>query len=368
MSDYRYLSVDALTRQLQGEIEFGGVSFNWQQNNFGTFSGNIDRYDTKATKQLLDPQRTLIAVERDGNVVWVGIMMQPRKNDIATVSIPAMEIHGILQYRHIRARLLYAALDSGYVARQLVIAGQQGLGGDVGIATGTEVTGVPISRQFNFWDKKKFSDAIIDLSTPTSAAPSDGTNPPQSANPGFDFRMEYGWGINNQLQMQFVVDYPKRGRLTNYVFEYGRNVDDYDWEGGLAFNWIDSWGDGSENSLRLATAYDSALLAAYPRFEAQYDHSSINSLGGTQHLQNLADSELKQHKHPQSEPSITLMGDADPDLMSYRVCDIVGVRIDHGYTQVDDNYIVDGIGVTVDNSGADTVQMSFEYDDSWALI
>jgi hypothetical protein len=364
VSEYRYLSINPLTLQLQGEIEFGGVQFNWQQNNFGTFDGTIDRYDTKATKALLDPQRTLIGVEREGDLVWVGIMLQPRKADADTVSIPALEIHGMLQYRYIRERLQYAALDSGFVCRQLVAYGQLGVGGPLGIATGSQVTGVPISTSFNFWDKKKISDAIIDLSTPTSAAPSDGVNPPQSANPGFDFRMDYAWGAGNQLVMTFVIDYPKRGRATNYVFEYGRNVDDYDWEGGLAYNWIDSWGDGSENALRRATAYDSDLLANYPRFEGQYEHPTVT---GQQGLQNFADAELKQHKSPQSEPSITLMGDADPGLGEYRVCDIVEVRIDHGYTQVGDNYIVDDIAVSVDETSQDTVQVSFEFDDSFEL-
>lgn len=364
MSEYRYVSINALTRQLQGEIEFGGVSFNWQQNNFGTFVGSIDRYDTKATRALLDPQRTLIGVELDGQLIWVGIMIQPRKSDDNTVQIPALEIHGMLQYRYIRERLWYAALDSGYITRQLVAYGQGGLGGDLGITTGSQVTGVPISVAFNFWDKKKVSDAIIDLSTPTSAAPSDGTNPPQSANPGFDFRMGYSWGVGNQLLMNFLIEYPKRGRKTNHVFEYGRNVDDYSWEGGLAFNWIDSWGDGSENALRRATSYDSALLGKYPRFEAQFDHPTVT---GNQGLQNFADAELKQHKSPQSEPAITLMGDASPSLGQYRVCDIVEVRIDHGYTQVEDNYIIDNIAVTLDEVQTATVAVSFEFDDSFEI-
>jgi hypothetical protein len=155
VAQYRYLAIDWQTLRLQGELPVTGVSWSKQQNGPGSFSGLLDRYDSDALKYF-NPQRTLIGVERAADesspatLEWVGMVMPPKKAGTSQISCEAVEIHGLLSFRHIRDRRLYVAQDSAAVVRDLVNYAQTGTSGTLHIQTGTELTGIPISQEYNF--------------------------------------------------------------------------------------------------------------------------------------------------------------------------------------------------------------------------
>jgi hypothetical protein len=346
--EYRFLAFDIMSRELRAELPLIGVQFSWTAGGAGTFTGTIDRYSPQATRKVLDPQRTYIAVERNGKIVWCGILWAPAKTD-DTITVAATEVVSIFAHRYIRERLFYAAQDKGYIARALINYGQTGLGGALGITTGAETVGQTVSVGYNFWDKKKILDAISELAAVDAVSG------------GFDFIVEPSWGVSNNLALAFRIYFPRRGRLTTYVLEYGSNIDSYGWSMvSPAYNWLDALGDGSENALRRASASSTAVLANTPRIEGIIDASTIKDQAL---LQAIAASALKDLGLVSDRPSVHLMEHASPAVGDVMPSDVVQVRIDDGFVQVNDNFVIDEI--TVDVTGdTETQSMTFVFDDA----
>ena len=90
MSEYRYLFADLLTNQIQAELPLSGVTFGQELNTAGSFSGkvlvsglNSINYDVQ---DYTIPGRTAIYVDRDGSIVWGGVLWS-RSYDSTTQSV-----------------------------------------------------------------------------------------------------------------------------------------------------------------------------------------------------------------------------------------------------------------------------------------
>jgi len=96
MTTYRYLFADLLTDEIIGELPITGVSFTQQLNQAGTLQAhllltgiNTYQFNVEACTQ---PGRNAIYVDRDGVLVWGGVIWNRTYNSAAhTISIAARE-------------------------------------------------------------------------------------------------------------------------------------------------------------------------------------------------------------------------------------------------------------------------------------
>lgn len=343
---YRYLAVDAITRRVTCEFSFSGVTYTFERNAPGDFTASIDIYSSQT--QYLVPQQTYIVVERSGRPFWVGFLWQP-KRDNKKLTINAQGIWSVFGHRHIRERRIYDAQDRAVMLRDLVTYGQQGTSGDLGVTVGTEVFGgISYSQVYEWWDNKSIMDAASDVT---------------DFNPRFTFRIEGSWQSGNILGLNFVIDttFPV---LTPHRLVYGGNAVDYGWDPlSPSPNHIDAFGGFDDFSMIRQTVQNSDALTRQPRIEGSVENRNLMV---SDPALAMAQSALKRMSNSPVQPTIIMLADSEPVLGTLLPGYQVQVSISDGpYIQVDGDYIVNKISVTVPDGsanipGVETVTYEFE--------
>jgi hypothetical protein len=105
LARYRYLVGDLLTGILREEMPFTGVKYNQVLNGPGAFAATIGLRHRKATRANLDPGRTTIYVERDGVLLWGGILWAARPStDVAKIDLTGEGFWSYFRRRLIRTK------------------------------------------------------------------------------------------------------------------------------------------------------------------------------------------------------------------------------------------------------------------------
>lgn len=94
MTAYKYHWGNTLTGDIQGDIPFSNVEMTWVLSGAGTFSGEITTQDPEAYARgaaSLLPGRTSIYVERDGDLIWAGIVWTMTYDESGIVKIGAKD-------------------------------------------------------------------------------------------------------------------------------------------------------------------------------------------------------------------------------------------------------------------------------------
>lgn len=342
---YRFLTVDYKTRRVTHEFRLSDVSYSFERNKAGEFSATLDLYDPFAA--YLRPQRTFLVVERLGQPFWCGFLWQPTRSG-KTLTVGAQEIWSLFGHRHIRATKDYINQDRAWMVRDLITYAQEGLSGDLYVSVGSELLGgTPQSYKAPWWENKTVVEAvetIVDM------------------DPAITFRIEGFWLPGNRLGFRLVIDtaHPVK---TKHKLIYGANVDEYDWSPLTPSpNFIDAFGGFDAEAMIRRSAQNDEILGQQPRIEGSIDN---RELLGEEGVVLLARNQLKRMSGSPSQPSVTMRGDSDPELGVLKPGHEAAVTIQDGYVQVNDDYSVEKIAVTVPNGaadapGAETVQYSFE--------
>lgn len=337
---YTYLFCDLRTDELLAELPLTGVTYSTELNGVGTLRGTIPYSDETLP---LDPEtatipgRTAVYVDRDGVLVWGGIVWT-RQPTTGGKTIQASEFLSYYQRRYVTQTLsndlsnitnteyvpdgqrIY--LDQRYIVWSLLVWANGQPGGNIGIDTvplsgATGPTG--ITRQATYWahERPEIYRAIQELS---------------QAENGFDFGVEIGWtqSANNVPPRRYKrarVWYPRRGRSfeeSGLVFSKGGaagNVLDYDWpEDGTALaTATHGLGDGNGPARLTATATASEMLAAgWPLLEAVTTYQGV---ADPDRLQANTNAELTARSRADVQPTFEVSADADPAFGSYSVGD-----------------------------------------------
>ena len=203
---YRYLFADLLTNEIIAELPLTGVSFTQQLNQAGTFQGhlllsgiNSYGYNVDASTQ---PARNAVYVDRDGVLVWGGIIWARTYNSSAqTLSLTAREFESYFEKRLITTTQAYTNQDQLIIARDLINNAQAAPYGDIGVIVGTETSGVLVDRVFYNYEKKGVWQAIKDLSNQDN---------------GFDFNITVDYDpLTNVPTKTLVLGYPRTGTVYN---------------------------------------------------------------------------------------------------------------------------------------------------------
>lgn len=345
MAGYRHLIADLLTGTIREEIPFSEVKYSHVLNRPGGFAATLPLRHPKATRANLDPGRTAVYVERDGVIVWGGILWTAKASvDDATVEVGGEGFWSYFRRRLIRTTKVYTAQDQCLIARDLVTYAQSQPGGDIGVTVGSETSGVTRDRTYYHYERKNIGEAVEQLA---------------AVQGGFDFNIDVAWAggaITKTLQVQ----YPRRGRATAIVFELGSNIEGLDQEidATRQANVIDGLGYGTGEDILISTVSDLSQTPPYPILEDVHTNKDVR-VATT--LQLAALSELVSRSTPVERlPTLLAHSGPDTELGSFITGDTVTVRGRDGYLSVDEQMRITNYEVSVDEEGREAVGLGLQ--------
>lgn len=370
MADYRVIATDLRTGVRIAELPLTGLSFSTTLNGAGELSGVLPLPSgnpqlAAVYNDAVDEVRRQLVVERDGAVVWCGVVWASPYDDVRQErTVMAAETWSYYRRRIIGTRRIYRAADQFLIARQLLGDAHAATGGDIGVTVGTETCGVNRDRNYEVWERKNLGEAIEELADVLN---------------GFDFGIDAAWSATGQLVKTFRLYYPRRGRrfaLTGHVFEVGRNnLISWDWptDGTRYANRIINIGAGEAEAQRSAVRTSNGQLVAldaggpgYPLIEHVLSNVEV-TLQNT--LNDQAIKALGMFSQPVVVPTIVVRSDVDPIFGSYDLGDAIRFVCQPGITPrfpdgVDTFRRIVGWEVAVSDEGTDTVKLQLGVEDN----
>ena len=336
---YTYLFCDLRTDTLLAELPLASVSYSTELNGIGKLSGTIPYNDLTLPldpETASQPGRTAVYVDRDGVLVWGGIIWT-RQQTTGGKAIQAAEFPSYYQHRYVKKTLstdTSVVIDPTYVdaGGQRLYSDQQWVvwsllryaagqpGADIRVETSSLIqnpTGIIRDVTYYGYERPEIYKAISEL-----AASAD----------GFDWAIEVGWtqSANNRPPVRYRrarVWFPRRGRPageSGLVFSKGGgygSILDYDWpEDGTALVTEMSGlgaGSGEAKIVKTATAQD-LIDSGWPLLEGVETFDGVTDEAQVQGLTNAG---LEAASGSQVQPTFEVMADGDPAFGSYQVGD-----------------------------------------------
>jgi len=323
MANYRYLFADLLTNQILAELPLTSVRFSQQINSPGNFSATLQLAGLQVNElnvaNATIPARTAIYVDRDGTLVWGGILWNREyssKNQ--TLTLNANEFESYWSRRRITTDTVFTNTDQLTAVQTIVTNANAATNGNIGITVGAETSGVLINRTFYGYEYKTVLAAIQDLSKSAT---------------GFDFNIQVYYDSNGNPAKLLRLGYPRYGKKYSAtsasvpVFELPGNITEYTWpeDGSIAANYLYTLGAGSNPGRLIATAYDGTKTASgWPLLEEQANYTDV---ADPTLLSNLATAQVSIVSYPPTTIKITMPPSLDPIFGSYEVGDDARIRI-----------------------------------------
>jgi hypothetical protein len=318
---YRYLLADLLTNDIIAELPLTGVGFTQQLNTYGTFSAHIllsgingDQFNVNDSTV---PGRNVIYVDRDGVLIWGGVIWSRSYNSTSQVlSITAQEMMSYFAHRRITTTENFNGIDQLVIAKTLVENAQALPYGDIGVGYNTQgqtTSGILIDRVYYDYELKTVFNAIQDLSRQSD---------------GFDFSIDLAYDINGRPTKSFNTYYPKVGETysaTNpsaVVFEFpAGNVVEYEYpeDGSIVANTVYALGAGSNEGKLVSVGQDPVRFAeGWALLDEQANYSDVTDQTV---LDNLAVGQVVAVSYPPTTLTIVAPPYVDPVLGTYQIGD-----------------------------------------------
>lgn len=376
MADYRCISMDLMTGTRIAEIPLSGLTYSKVLNGAGDATGTLFLPPPNSTtnralasdwNNAVDECRRQLVIERNGVVVWSGIVWaSPYNDDDQTRDVRCAEHWSYFQKRFVDYDLYYASTGQMTIAKNLVDKSQEYTPADIGVTTVLNVasgyTDTVRQRTYARSEVLSVADAVEQLATPSN---------------GFEFGLDSAWNPSTGALVKTLnLHYPRRGRSyleTGHVFEIGRNVVSFTWpsDGTRTSNKAWAIGSGEGASKIIGTSVNTDQIQpltsggpGYPLLESRISYSDV-SVQTT--INRLADGALKYSTTPVTLPELTVRADADPVLGSYIVGDACRVIINANTSPrfpdgLDRYYRIVGYTVSVDDNGQEDVKLTLGTD------
>lgn len=323
-TQYRYLFADLITNDILAELPLTRVSFTQALNTPGSFSGTILGSDVNESgydiKNSTEPARTALYVDRDGVLIWGGIIwLRTWDSDTQHYTFSAREFGSYFERRRITDTYVYENEDQLFVAQDLLNLAQSVPGGNIGVVVPTNTSGILVNRVYFNYELKDIWSAIKDLSNQQD---------------GFDFNIDVAYDNNLEPRKYAFTSYPYRGIEYNannpdaLVFEFPGNIVAYEWpdDGSVTANKMYGVGPNSNEAkiIAIADAPTDQIAEGWPLLEDtvsytdQYDPDLL-------YQQTLGEVTAKQVTVV--TPKIVVPAYASPVLGSYKTGDECLLRI-----------------------------------------
>ncbi|MFC9465213.1 hypothetical protein [Streptomyces coelicoflavus] len=337
---YTFLFCDLRTDTLLAELPLTGVTYGFELNGIGTLRGTIPYNDETLPldpETASTPARTAVYVDRDGVIVWGGIVWT-RQQTSGGKAIQAAEFMSYFQRRYVKKTLssdLSKIDDDRYVTEggqriwqdqkwavwSLLWYAQAEPGGSIGLdinQLASPQTGVSrYGTTYLGYERPEIYKAIADLS---------------AADNGFDFGIQVGWttAANNEAPRRYrraIVWYPRRGRTADesgLVFSKGGpagSILSYDWpeDGASMVTEMTGLGAGEATARIVKTARADDLIASgWPLLEGVATYDDVTDEA---QVQGMTNNDLENRSSSAVQPTFTVAADTDPVFGSYEVGD-----------------------------------------------
>src|SRR5215475_592912 len=175
---YTYLIADLASGAVLDELPLRGVSFDKRLNDTGSLRGELKVTDPeirdRVPRRLTEPGRTALYVDRDGDLLWGGIVWTSRyAASSGTLELGAADFLSYVEHRRVVTHPVrdaaatpfsYPDTDQLVIAAALVTGAQAHPGGDLDIQVrGPQVSGVRRSVSYALGEQKSVADALRDL-------------------------------------------------------------------------------------------------------------------------------------------------------------------------------------------------------------
>ena len=315
MPEYRYLFHDLVTNALVGEIPLAGVTFDPSAlNTDGSFGGAVPALDVASFAALdvlgaTEPARRVLYVERDGRVVYAGIVWTRRYSSAdGRVVLGGSEPSSYLRHRMAQTQTVdtYTAANDRQIFADRVNMAGSAIGLAAGAATGP---GNLRSRSYVALDLVPYAEQIDSL-----------------AEEGFEYANEVGpdVGAGPKKLLTYAALRGRSADASGLVFEYPGNVAAFDWpeDAGAMAAYV--WGAGrpTEASTAVDLVVSSANAARYTTEGYPFLEAVIRpDVRDVAELQRKTDAERVRRDLPAVLPSIEVAGGQLPGLGDYVVGD-----------------------------------------------
>jgi hypothetical protein len=324
---YTYLFADLRTGAILDELPLSGVSFDKRLNDTGSLRAQLRVDDPgireRGLRQLTEPGRTALYVERDGALLWGGIVWTTRYSaGGGTLEIGASDFLSYFEHRRVLAYPVNTTavipatnLDQMAIAAGLIEQAQGHPGGDIDLEVrGATDSGVLRTVSYQPGELKQVADALRDLA---------------NADRGFDFSVDVEYATDGRPRRFLRLGYPRLGQAgAPYVWEYGVNLIDFTWPRDAASMATRMFAQGTSETGEplLRFAEDTAAYAqGWPLLE---DAASQLDTKNTTLIDAQARGELAVRNRPVVLPELTVRADLDPLIGLYSVGDDVRVVIE----------------------------------------
>ncbi|NYI05259.1 hypothetical protein [Allostreptomyces psammosilenae] len=313
-------------------------------------------------RAVLVTGRTAVWVERDGDVWWGGLLwtstVSSDDRGVVQIEIQAGTFDSYLDHRILYQSLTATDVDQFAIARALVEHVQAAEGGDIGIRTGTELSGVRRTLGYSFAEAARVRELLDNLAALEN---------------GFEWRIACHRDPHTGRRVKRLqLGHPKiRVGTTDTVLDYPGHVLTYSLPGDSTVQanvWL-ARGDAPEATgeepaqepgptLSELWFHHSSIAAGWPLLDGTSDHSAVTDPAV---LNSAARAALHQYHRPEVIPEVTvrLDGRITPALLG----STIRFRFrDLWHTAEDDTrYRVVGLAVTAPVRGtAETALLYLE--------
>ncbi|WP_105972677.1 hypothetical protein [Streptomyces geranii] len=361
---YTYYTADLSTGAITDELPLYDVTFSTELNEAGEFRGRLPLGDRRVTvhhpRELTEPGRAALYVERDGVLVWGGVVWTVKYTSADQhLEISAAGFLSYFDHRRVlpadfdpatttdlgAVSVAFTDRDQSDIVRALVAVAQAHPGGDIRVRPETTtLSGTPLTLAYPGSSLKSTGEALRELA---------------SLEGGPDFLLDMTYGPDGRPVRRLRVGTPRLGQQgTPHVWEYGANLTGYTWpaDGASTASRVFALGEQGETSQLVRVAEDRSTGRPLTETEVSYVHLTDPVLLASQ-----ARSALASVSAPVVLPELTVRADLEPVLGSYQVGDDATVVIKDVFFPegVQFDVRITGIEVTPGNdAGEEQVQLT----------
>ncbi|MFJ8386224.1 hypothetical protein ACIQ9Q_17200 [Streptomyces sp. NPDC094438] len=347
---YKVLQTDVRTGNVVKEMPVTGIQFTHALNAAGAATVGIPLFAPEADPESLKPGISGLAIVRDGEIVWAGILWALSASiEAGTLSLSASGFHSHYQGRY---------LDKGYTARSTEQASiltdwityanlHNGIQTSVYDITPTGHLRTCIWTRYEL---KNIGQAIEELADNIG---------------GFTFRYVPFWVTKGQrIGHRLVIS--KRGAVTSphvLTHRVNCNVTGVSYDSTALCTVAYATGADNGNGEKPVGIFENASLAA--RMPERVTVAAYSDVKETATLIDKAKATINAGAVPVAIPELTLYpGEFSP--LDFTPGDFTAVNVDAGYVALFDQFAVTECATTVDATGGESIKLALASKELWS--
>jgi hypothetical protein len=319
MSTYHYILADLLTNSILLELPFKGASFSRKLNGAGsaTFVFQLDSsgYDNQTILDSTIPGRTAIYVERNGALVWGGILWtRMYESEGKTLQYTAQTFESYLYKQIVESTQAFVNVDQRNILAAMISNMQAKPYSNIGIIVPTTFPTV-VKRTTTFWDYEVWSYGKVAENL-------------VGYDDGFDYTIDVGYNAGvpiKQLLIDNVLGVPATS--TNLAWDYPGGIKNYYYPESASAGATTVIGVGAGDGkamLRSKAQNAKPLVGGYPDLQEVYTNKDV-SIKNT--LASQTKAELNRLAVPVATPTFEINPEIGPGLGDFALGDYGRVNI-----------------------------------------